>query len=97
DGLGDALLRAGEEVLAVRCRAEAPVKVHPDHVHVLAAVVGGLDGLGCAQADTAGDREDDVRALADEGVPDALASAEVGEAAGEGALLGFLAPSEDRD
>src|ERR1700689_2590753 len=92
----DTLLHAGDEVLAVLRAADAPVGVHPEHVHLLAArrVVGVLDRLGRAEPDVARDREDDVRALADERLGDRLALGLVGEVAGERALLGLLVPAE---
>src|SRR6266566_7519511 len=91
----DALLDAGDEVLAVLLRADAPVGVDPHHVHVLAGLVCLLYGLGRAETDVARDREDDVGALRDEGVRQGLALGLVGEVAGEVAVLGRLVPAEN--
>src|SRR5215469_4751443 len=93
----DALLHAGDEVLAVGGGAHAAVRVDPHHVDVLAGRVGGLHCLRGAQAHATGNREDDVSALADERVRDLRALAEVGEAAGEGALLRRLVPAKELD
>src|SRR5690349_13151615 len=91
-----ALQHAGDEVLAVRRRADAAVEVHPLHVHLLAAGRGIrlLDRLGRAEPHVARDREDDVRALADERLGERLALGLVGEVSGERALLGLLVPAE---
>src|SRR3984957_8467122 len=64
----DALLHAGDEVLAVLRRADTAVGVHPHHVDLLGPrrVVSVLDRLGRAQAHPARDREDDVGTLGDE-------------------------------
>src|SRR5579859_1907774 len=95
----DALLHAGDEVRAVRRRADAAVGVHPEHVDLVAAsgLVGLLDGLGRAEPDVTRDREDDVRTLADERLGQRLALGLVGEVAGERALLGRLVPAEHLD
>src|SRR6185437_14383529 len=90
----DALGHAADEVLAVLRRADAAVGVHPQHVDAAAGVVGVLDRLSGAEADVARDREDDVRALLDEGLRGRLALGLVGEVTGEGPLLGRLAPAE---
>src|SRR5262249_17342341 len=84
----DALGHAAEEVLAVLYGADAAVGVHPEHGDVGAAVVRGLHRLGRAEADLAGHRQDDVRALADERRGGRPAQRRVGEVTGEGALLG---------
>src|ERR1700734_3783308 len=93
----DALGHAGDEVLAVLRRADTAVDVHPLHVDLAAGRVGLLYRLGRAEADVAGHREDDVRALADEGLGHRLALGLVGEVTGELALLGLLIPAEHLD
>src|SRR3984957_17548650 len=93
DALGD----AADHVLAVLRGADAAVGVDPEHVDVTARAVRVLDRLGGAQAHVARDREDDVRALADERLGDRLALGLVGEVAGELALLCLLVPAEDLD
>src|ERR1700722_16394556 len=93
NALGD----AADHVLAVLRGADAAVGVDPQHVDVAARVVRVLDRLGRAETDVARHREDNVRALADERLGDRLALGLVGEVAGELALLGLLAPAEDRD
>src|SRR5215467_6094398 len=54
----DALLDAGDEVLAVGRGADAAVGVHPEHGDFLAGAVGGLDRLGRAEPDATRHRED---------------------------------------
>src|SRR5579862_7864198 len=97
DRRDDALLHARDEVLAVRRGADAPVGVHPEHVHVLARVVSILDGRGRTEPDVPGDREDDVRTFGDEGLRQCLTLRLVGECPGELAVLRLLCPPEDLD
>src|SRR6266508_3767410 len=84
------LLDAGQEQAAVLLRALAAVGVHPDHVLV---ATGGLDRGGGAQTDRAGDRQDDVGALAQQRLGDALAVVLVGEVTGEQAVLLLRVPA----
>src|ERR1700722_704630 len=93
----DALLHTGDEVLAVLSGAGAAVDIHPFHGYLGAAgrAVRVLDRLGRAESDVARDGEDDVGALADEGLGQRLALGLVGEITGERALLGLLVPAED--
>ena len=95
----DALGHAADEVPAVLRRAEAAIGARPQHVHLVAARRGVrvLHRLGRAEPDVVGDREDDVRTLADEGLGDRLAGGLAGEVAGEAAVLGPLVPAEHRD
>src|SRR5215469_9847553 len=93
----DALLHAGDEVLAVGRGADTAVGVHPVHGDVLARAVGGLDGLRRAEPNGARHREDDVCAVGDERVGDGLARGDVGEVARERAVLARLAPAEHLD
>src|SRR5690348_8874303 len=64
-GVGDVLDDRGQEDVAVLRRALAAVLVDPDDRDLAA---GALGHLGRAEAGAAGDRQDHVGALADEGV-----------------------------
>src|SRR5581483_8640414 len=67
---GEVLGDRGEEELAVLRGRDAAVGVDPDDGHLAARRLRGRTG---AQPGTAGDREDDVRALLDERLADLLA------------------------
>src|SRR3712207_6810625 len=70
----EALVDTGHDVGAIGLRADTAVGVHPDGIHLAAA------GLGCLQRafpGRTGNREDDVRTLADQTLGGLLATLDV--------------------
>ena len=92
-----ALVHRGDDVVAVGCLGLAAIGVHPDDVGL---ATGGLDGLQSTVARIAGNRQDDVGALVEQGLCRGLATSHVLERIGlrhELAVLGLGIPAEDLD